>query len=481
MATHPSPHVVIIGGGITGLSAGYYLDHAARARGTPIDYTIVEQSSQAGGKIHSDTIGALVIESGADSFLTQKPWAMALVHELGLADDCVPIASMKQPTYVLVRGKPEPMTPGMVLGIPTQIQPFLRSALLSPWGKLRVLADLAYLRQQRSGDESLAAVMTRHFGHEMVDRLIEPLMSGIHNSLAAEQSLLATFPRFRESERNVGSLIRGAMRARAQAQQSAKAPPPPAFVTLRGGMGQLIDALVATQRDHLRRDCGVTAISYDPGAPQPYRLQLATGETLAADALIMTTPAFVTAALVADFHPNLAADLRAIRYVSTGTISLAYASQDVGELPGFGVLIPRSEGRQINAITISSRKFAHRAPTGTVLVRAFIGGSRFPDAIDQPDATILRSVRQELQDILGIRSTPRVARIWRLRDSSPQYDVGHEQRIDAIDALCPPDLVVAGSAYRGVGIPDCIKQAQDAAATIMTTLQLRPLVAHGAS
>ena len=187
--------------------------------------------------------------------------------------------------------------------------------------------------------------------------------------------------------------------------------------------------------------------------------------------MILTTPAFVSADLIAPSQPDLASRLRAIRYVSTGTVSLAYDHAEVGALPGFGVIIPRSEGRQINAITITSRKFAHRVGADQVLIRAFIGGSHRPDAITQSDAAILRTVRQEFHDILGITAAPRVARIWRLRDSSPQYDVGHLERVAAIDALCPPGLALAGSAYRGVGIPDCIKQARDAVTQTLTVIE----------
>ena len=254
---NPIPHVAIIGGGVTGLAAGYYLEQAARAMGVALNFTIIEQSGQAGGKIHTDTIGDLVVESGADSFLTQKPWALDLVRDLGLEDECLAINTLKQPTYVLIDGIPQPMTAGMVLGVPTRLGPFLRSPLLSPWGRLRALRDLIYPAQQRRDDESLAACMRRHFGGEFVDRVAEPLMSGIHNSLAEEQSLLATFPRFRESEKQYGSLIRGTIAARSQAQQHATTPPKPPFLTLRGGMGRLIDALTAALGDHVRRNLGV--------------------------------------------------------------------------------------------------------------------------------------------------------------------------------------------------------------------------------
>ncbi|HKD76097.1 MAG TPA: protoporphyrinogen oxidase, partial [Ktedonobacterales bacterium] len=461
-----TPRVVVIGGGVTGLSAGFYLEQAARRAGMPLDYLVVERGDTAGGKIHTDAFGGYVVEGGADSFLTQKPWALELVRALGLEAECVPINSLPHATYVLINGRPQPMPPGMTLGIPARLGPFLRSSLLSPWGKARALLDLLHPVQQRIADESLAGCMRRHFGDETLDRILEPLMSGIHNSLAEEQSLLATFPRFRDGERKHGSLINSIKEAQSAHRPNGNKPLPP-FMTLRGGMGRLIDALAHALGDHLRSDCPVAAVEHYPGEPRPYCIVLASGEVISADGVILATPAFVSADLIAEFYPGLACELRAIRYVSTGTVSLAYASDDVGPLPGFGVIIPRSEGRHINAITVSSRKFAHRAPADRVLIRAFFGGSRHPHAVEESDAAILAIAQRELREILGITAAPRIARIWRLRDSSPQYDVGHLHRVASIESLCPAGLAVAGSAYRGVGIPDCIKQAQDAATRIL--------------
>ncbi len=477
--TQDSPHtprIVVIGGGITGLSAGFYLERAARQAGVPLEYLVVERGDTAGGKIHTDTFGGYVVEGGADSFLTQKPWALDLVRALGLEAECLPINSLPHNTYVLINGRPQPMPPGMILGIPSRLMSLARSPLISPWGKARAALDLVHPVQQRIADESLADCMRRHFGAEVLDRMLEPLMSGIHNSLAEEQSLLATFPRFRDYERKHGSFIRAMREAQTAHRPNSDKPLPlapdlPAFMTLRGGMGRLINALVRALGARLRSDCSVVAVEHYPGEDSPYRVVLASGEVIPADGVILATPAFVSADLVAEFYPGLACELRAIRYVSTGTVSLAYAGDDVGPLPGFGVIIPRSEGRQINAITISSRKFAHRAPAGSVLIRVFFGGSRKPHAVEESDAAILAVAQRELREILGITAAPRIARICRLRDSSPQYDVGHLHRVAAIEALCPAGLAVAGSAYRGVGIPDCVKQAQDAVTRILADVR----------
>ena len=467
---HHTAHVVIVGGGITGLSAGYALQTAARQTGTTLDFTILEASEFAGGKIHTDIVGGpdgFLLEGGPDSLLTQKTAALALVHALGLGDAILPINRPPQATYVLIDGKPEPLPAGTVLGIPTQIWPFVRSRVLSPWGKMRTLLDLVLPARAPSGDESLGAVIRRRLGAEALDRLAEPLMAGIYNSRADEQSLLATFPRLRDYEQRGGSLIRGSNAARQSTGASGRQPPPP-FVTLRGGMATLIDALVATLGDHLRTRTAVHAIDYLPYASQPYRVHLADGETLLADAVLLATPAYTSGDLIAAFAPTLSSDLRAIRYVSTGTVSLAYDRSEVGDLlAGFGVIIPASERRRINALTITSSKFAHRAPADKVLLRAFIGGARQSDLIECSDREILHTVGEEVSAILGIHAAPRFSRIWRMRRSSPQYDVGHGERVTRIIAQCPPGLLLAGNAYRGVGIPDCITSANDAVAHIL--------------
>jgi oxygen-dependent protoporphyrinogen oxidase len=246
-----------------------------------------------------------------------------------------------------------------------------------------------------------------------------------------------------------------------------------AFVTLNCGIATLGEALVRALDGRVIGAMGVAALDYDPSASRPYRVRLEDGEILDADAVIMTAPAFSAADLVERLQPELAAGLRQIRYVTTGTVSLAYAKSAIGEpLDGYGLVIPRTERRRINAVTISSSKFAHRAPAGATLLRVFVGGSRNPEVADLDDAPLLELARAELRDILGIRAEPLWSRIYRWPRSNPQYDVGHLARIDALEALCPAGLYLAGSAYRGVGIPDCVRQGQAAAASVIASLAL---------
>jgi oxygen-dependent protoporphyrinogen oxidase len=348
--------------------------------------------------------------------------------------------------------------------------------------------DLFIPARRGLADEALADFIRRRLGAEALDKLAEPLLSGIHNAEAERQSLLATFPSLREVEIRHGSLIRGMVAQRRKANDQRPTTndqdrPPlvngplslvsrSPFVTLQGGVGALIDALAGALEGRQIVGNGVAALDHDPAAPRPYRVRLESGERLDADAVILAAPSFVAAGLVAPFHRALAEGLQEIRYVTSGTVTLAFRGSEVGDpLEGYGLVIPRTERRRINAVTISSSKFARRAPKGAVLLRAFVGGSRNPDVLSLDDAALLGLVRAELRDILGVRAEPLWSRIYRWPRSNPQYDVGHRERVDALDALCPSGLYLAGSAYRGVGIPDCVRQGQQVAARAIAYLQ----------
>jgi protoporphyrinogen/coproporphyrinogen III oxidase len=491
-------HVVIVGGGIAGLSAAFYLERAARASGAPIRYTLIEHDERFGGKIQTDTIahddGAFIVEGGPDSFVAQKPWGIQLARDLGLEDQLMSAKPARHSMYVLRKGRPQPMPEGMMLVVPTRMVPFAFSPLLSLRGKLRMALDMVIPPRRDGADETLADFIRRRLGTEALEILAEPLLAGIHSADPERQSILATFPRFRALEQQHGGLIRGMLAARpttnderrtTNGRQGARGTkkqgeaviatlpvsPSPGlsvlsspFVTLQGGVGELVRALLEQLNGRLIAGQGVAALGYDQTAARPYRVRLDDGEVLDADAVIMAAPAFAAAELVAPFQPALAAALRAIRYVTTGTITLAYRNADLRRpLDGFGLVIPRGEGRRINALTMTSAKFAGRAPDGYTLVRAFVGGSRTPDVVELDDTALLALVRAELRDILGIAAAPQWSRIYRWPLANPQYDVGHLERMDALEQLQPPGLHLAGCAYRGVGIPDCIHSGQIAA------------------
>jgi oxygen-dependent protoporphyrinogen oxidase len=486
-ATPGLSHVVIVGGGIAGLSAAFYLERAARASESPVCYTIVERDGRFGGKIQTDTIthddGAFVVEGGPDSFVGQKPWGIQLARDLGLEDQLMGARPARHSTYVLRNGRPLPMPEGMMLVVPTRILPFTCSPLLSLAGKLHMALDTIIPPRRDGADESLADFIRRRLGAEALEILAEPLLAGIHSADPERQSILATFPRFRALEEQHGGLIRGMLAARPPTtdhqhpnssvivRQSSVVNSSP-FVTLRGGVGELVRGLLEQLSGRLITGRGVATLDYDPTAARPYRVRLDDGEALDADAVIMTAPAFAAADLVAPFQPALAEALRSIRYVTTGTITLAYRSADLRRpLGGYGLVIPRGEGRRINALTMSSAKFAGRAPDGYTLVRAFVGGSRTPEAVELDDEALLALVRAELRDILGVEAAPQWSRIYRWPLANPQYDVGHLERVDALEQLVPPGLYLAGCAYRGVGIPDCVRGGQAAAEAALAQIR----------
>ena len=462
IAQNQPPHTVIIGGGITGLSAAYALEQAG------LRYTLIERDTRLGGKIRSDVFdhdgGRFVVEAGPDSLLTQKPWAVELAHELGLAPRMIGSNQRRKTVYVYSRGRIEPMPEGMMLAVPLKLGPFVRSRLLSPLGRLRVLLDMVLPARRDGADESLGSFIRRRMGQEALDRIAEPLMSGIHNAECEQQSLLATFPRFHAVERQHGSLIRH-LRAEQRRVVKPSVPSSP-FISFKHGLQELVDTLATQLTGQIVTNTGVAAITSNKRGG--YQIELDSGDVLHADNIIITTAAPVAAGLLDSLAPTLATALRGIRYVSTATVSLAYRVVDVHvPIDGSGMLVPRVEGRQINALTVTSTKWAERAPDDAVLLRAFVGGSHNPGILELDDTALVDNVRAELSALLGITAEPLFSRVYRWNNANPQYDVGHLERVAAMEQLCPEGITLAGCAYRGVGIPDCIRQGQEAAAQVI--------------
>ena len=457
---HP---VVIVGGGITGLSAAWTL----QKRGVP--YVLLEQSGRWGGKIQTEYVDGdgdtpFVIESGPDSFLTQKPWALQLALEIGLQDRLLGTNDHLRQTYVLNKGKLTPLPDGVVLIVPTKFAPFVTSPLMSLAGKLRLAQELFLPAREDDADESLADFVRRRLGDEVLDKLAEPLLAGIYNTEAEKQSLLATFPRFRELEKKYGSLTRGMIAAR-QADKPMNKPKYATFVSFKTGMRELVEGLLTRLDGDLRLNVGVQSIM--PNGDDTYTLSLSDNSQLKTDHTILTTPAYITARLLGSVCDIAAKMLADIRYVSTGTVSLAFKRADIAHpLRGFGVVIPRSEKRPINAITWTSTKFYYRAPEGYALLRVFFGGSRSAQSFDLRDADLLEMVRSELRAIMGIEAAPHFTRIHRWNEANPQYDVGHLDRVNTLEAALPAGIHVSGSAYRGIGIPDCVHQGQQTASKV---------------
>jgi protoporphyrinogen/coproporphyrinogen III oxidase len=481
MQSNQEVQVAIVGGGITGLSAAWYLQQKAAEANQSLTYTLLEASDRWGGKVKTEIVDNLdtekpfVIEAGPDSFITQKPWAWQLVRQLGLAEQLLPTNNEKRQTFILNKGEPVTMPEGLMLIVPTSITPFLKSRLLSWRGKLRMGLDLFVPARRDGQDESLGDFVRRRLGEEALNKLAEPLLSGIYNADVEEQSLLATFPRFRDLEVKHGSLIRGMlaakqMRRKASENGRSQPKPPSFFISMRHGMASLTDELRSRLTGDCRLETVVTSLVREENGR--YRLTLNDNEQITADSVILAIPAYAAAKLLAELVPKTAVDLRDIRYVSTGTLSLAYRAKDVDHpLDGFGMVIPRQEARSINAITWTSTKFDHRAPDGHVLLRIFFGGTRSPHMPELEDGTILTLARTELADLMGITAEPLFHRLYRWPDATPQYDVGHLERVAAIEAALPPGLFVSGSPYRGIGLPDCVRQAQETAEQVWNVVR----------
>jgi len=487
--TKSTVQVAIVGGGISGLATAYYLQRHAAAEGRALSYALLERSPRLGGKIVTDEVTGFgdtpfVVEGGPDSFLTQKPWALQLMRELGLEDRLLGTNDHMRKVFVLHKGRPTPLPDGVLLIVPTRLMPFALSPLISPLGKLRMGLDLLIPAKRDDEDETLADFIRRRLGDEALDKIAEPLMSGIYNAEAEKQSLLSTFPRFRDIEKNHGSLIRGMLASRRKRaappapgspatnghDPSAAAKPVSMFISLRGGTRELVDTLVAKLTGDLRLNTGVAAIDALPDGAG-YRLTLSDGSILDAEKVVLATPSFVTAGLVRGLAPSAADLLDNIRYVSTGTLSLGFRRSEVSHpLNGFGVVIPRSERRPINAITWSSTKFDYRAPEGYALLRVFFGGSRNPEIVDRPDDELLAIARSELKAIMGVDAQPVFHRLYRWHNATAQYDVGHLSRVADIEAAMPPGLLVTGSPYRGIGVPDCVHQGQQTASAVWAQL-----------
>jgi oxygen-dependent protoporphyrinogen oxidase len=452
-ADRAARRMAVVGGGITGLAAAY----ALQVRG--VEYALFEASPRLGGKILTERAEGFVIEGGPDSFLRDKPWALDLALRLGLEEEFAD-TQPGQKTLLVRDGRLVAVPEGMVFVIPTRFWPFVTSPLLSWRGKLRVGLDLAIPPRKGAGDESVAEFIRRRLGQEMLERAAEPLMGGIHVSDPEQQSLIATFPRFRKMEQKHGSLIRA---ARANGQGAKPAWQRSGFVTLQGGMGRLVEAVAGRlERGRVFMGCKVTSLA--PRAEGGYRLT-AGGEALDFDAVILAAPAAVAAGLVAPFAAELGKALAAIRSLSTATVSLAYRALDAGRLEGSGYLAPRREGRPVSACTISSNKFAGRAPEGMVLVRCFVGGPGQEEMVFKEDEELVQIARGEVGALFGVRAEPVLARVFRWVEANPQYEVGHLERVAEIRRLCAewPGLAVAGCAYEGVGVPDCVRQGEEAA------------------
>lgn len=449
----------IIGGGISGLAAAFALEEQRRNK--KAEYVLYESSPRLGGVLRTERLHDCVVEAGPDSFLSEKRWASDLCRALGLGDQLIGSNDDDRKTYMLVGGRLIPMPDGLMFMVPTKVLATGFSPLFSWRTKLRMAQE--YLQSPRvpEADESVSSLVERHYGAETVDRLADPLLSGIYGGEAATLSVRAVLPRFAEMERTHGSLGRAMLSARKKMLPGDNRRP--LFTSLKNGMQQIAETLIPRLHSaSLRTNTAVQAIELASGRWNV----LAGTRPDYFDAVILAVPAHVAAQILSKCSPALSAEIAGIHYTSSITVALGYDREVRRSLPpGFGFLVPRSEGRRLLATTFMHNKFPYRAPDDRALLRCFFAGSNAEDIWQLSDDGIIAIVRNELQQILGLRPAPLFARVYKWKSAMAQYGVGHLERLDRIERLRQqmPGLLLAGNGYRGIGVPDCVRSGQEAA------------------
>ena len=505
--------VVVLGGGLSGLTAAYRLSRSGSEGQPPPEVVLLEARERVGGAIWTDREDGFTFEGGADSFITDKPDALELCLELGL--ELIPTQDRHRRSFVVHRGRLEPVPEGFVLMAPKRLAPLLTSPILSWRGKLRLLMEpfVPCRSSEELQDESLASFVKRRLGREALERLVQPLVAGIYTADPNELSLKATLPRFLEMERSQGGLIRAARRQERAARAKARTRPDPSapdpagagarygmFVTPAQGMASLVEALVGALppgtlrlRTPVRRIVRTPmATTPAPSSPRdqssetndptrPWRVELLDGPAIEADAVVLAVEAHAAARLVDGLDSELARLLRSIPYASSAILNLSFRRDQIAHpLNGFGAVVAARENRDLLAVSFTSVKFPHRAPKDHVLMRAFFGGATRPDLFDHDDEALRQLALSELSGLLGIQGEPIHAKVARHARAMPQYILGHLDRVEAIEQRVKaiPGLVLAGNALRGVGVPDCVRSATRAAQAVVQRLGLTRT--HGA-
>lgn len=454
------PKVVIVGGGISGLSAAWFLAKAG------VRSTLIERRPRLGGVIQTERVEGCVLEAGPDSFIAIKPAATELIQEIGLGGDLIGSNDHLRVTYIWRGGRLVPLPDGLMMMVPTRIRPLLSTPLLG-WGT-KIRMGLEYLRQPPSlpqHDRSVAAFIRDHYGDESLDYLTEPLLSGIYGGDPAQLSAASVLTRFVELEQKYGSLTRGVLatmsKSRANGGQKL-----PLFQTLKGGLGEMVGELerrIESSTAVLRGEA--ETVERTPGG---YRVRV-DGEWLDADHVILACPAYSAAALIGSFDPGLGALLDAVPYTSSLTLALGYDKASFGHpLNGFGFLVPSKERNRLVACTWVANKFSHRVPDDLVMLRCFFGGANDAAILDESDEVVVRIARQEVRRIMKVSAAPLFHHVARWPRSMAQYTVGHQARLKQIEArvAAAPGLHLAGNGYTGIGIPDCVRMGREAAARI---------------
>lgn len=461
-------NIVIVGGGITGLTAAYYLQQEIKEKNLPYHVKLVEATNRLGGKIKTVQRDGFTIERGPDSFLARKTPAVRLAQVLGLSDQLVRNGAGQ--SYILVGKKLHKMPRGAFMGIPTQVRPFLFSGLFSPKGKLRASLDYMVSKDKTNGDQSLGYFFRRRFGDELVENLIEPLLSGIYSGNIDEMSLMATFPYFHELEQKYGSLIKGLQQTMPKPTKKPKRKPG-MFYSFTNGFETIVDALEAQLVP--KSVMLETAVDHIEKKEHGYHVLLSSGEVLAADAVLMSTPHHTLPKIFSQY--NMFTEFKHVPSTSVANVAMAFDQSAIKkDIDGTGFVVSRNSNFRITACTWTHRKWPTSTPEGKALLRCYVGRPNDQKVVDLTDDEIIAIALKDLNKIMNIRKKPLFSVVTRWKNAMPQYTVGHKERLahvreQMVEQL--PGVWLAGSSYEGVGVPDCIHQGEKAVQNIIAFLQ----------
>jgi len=466
-------NIAVIGGGITGLAAAHRLVELV----PDAQLTLFEASDRLGGSLFTIERDGFLVELGADSFITNVPWGLDLCRRIGLTDELIPTNTAHRGAAVVRRGRVYKVPAGFQMMATARVWPLLTSPLLSVAGRLRMAGEFLVAPRKDGQDESLAEFACRRLGREAFEWLVEPMISGIFTADARRLSVSAAVPQFVEMERRWGSLSRG-MRQRVAAKSSDDPSSAGAryglFTTPRGGMGDLVAAVVSRLPSAvIETNCPVVAISVTNDRLWQLSTTDGRGEELSFDGVIVAIAAPAAGRLVQDGFPELGNSLAEIEYATSAVVTLSYRIEQVTRpVEFFGLVVPAAEGRPILAASFSSIKFAQRAPQGQLLVRVFLGGALHPDLPELPDGDLSQLAIHELNELMRIQGDPGMCQVMRWKQAMPQYNIGHLARVERIEQQVQriAGLQLAGNAYRGVGIPQCVRSGELAAERLVAEL-----------
>ncbi len=470
--------IIIIGGGITGLAAAYRFIELSKGTAAEFDVTVLEETSRLGGTIQTEHRDGFVLEHGPDSFISEKPEALELVKRMGLASQLIETNKEHRRSFIVRNGRLRPVPEGFQLLAPSRFWPFVSTDIFSWTGKARMALDLLLPRGNTENiDESLAQFVRRRLGREALERMAQPMVAGVYTADPERLSLRAAMPRFLEMERADRSVILGMLK-RASTHNKAETNGTSGaryslFLSFDRGMQTLVGELsLRLPQSSVRLHAKVTSLRLDRSSGG-WLVGTESGVSLRADGVCLALPTYAAGQLLQETDSKLSEELKSISYASTATVNLAYCRGDLRHpLDGFGFVVPFIEKRSLIACTFSSIKFPGRAPNGSVLLRAFVGGALQPDMFALEEDQMLQRVQADLRELLGIKKAPRFSEVTRWPRSMPQYEIGHLDRVQRIDnhLIRLPTLKLAGNAYRGAGIPDCIRSGEEAAEALASFL-----------